>query len=141
MPWIDTDKYDETDSCPICHELYGTTQAIYETPCHHKFHNNCLNDFCEYNKGNIVCPVCRGNVGNTCMDVYAFMAKNLGNASGAPLFHGNENITQIYNKQPETTGGKRYKKKQTKKTRTKIRRIRRKRRTRKLNKNSRKNCG
>jgi|688.fasta_scaffold439057_2 hypothetical protein len=114
MSWIDTNEYDENDVCTICHENYGTTQAIYKTICNHKFHNNCLNDYCEHKNGDILCPVCRADIDYACMDVWAFKNKALGNTSGAPLFNGNEHITSIYNNQTETSGGRRYRKKQTK---------------------------
>jgi hypothetical protein len=70
--WLGVNQYNPDDICSICHENYGTSQAIYKTPCNHVFHNNCLNQYCEMYEGNIVCPICRSDLGDSCMDVWAF---------------------------------------------------------------------
>jgi hypothetical protein len=134
MSWIDKNKYDPHEICPICHEEYGTTQGIYKTSCNHIFHNNCLNEYCELNNGEIQCPVCRGDLGHTCMDVWAFKEKSLGTDNDDKLFNGNQDILDIYNNQSSSQGGKRVKK--TKKTKRRIsknmisRKLRRKIKTR-----------
>ena len=40
--WVGLNEYNPTDDCPICQHEFGTTQAIFKTPCGHLFHNNCL---------------------------------------------------------------------------------------------------
>ena len=61
-------EYDPNEACPICLNDFGTSQAIFQTKCGHNFHNDCLQEYCRSNRGNIVCPVCRANVGNACRD-------------------------------------------------------------------------
>ena len=100
MSWLSIDEYNSNDICPICHEEYGTTQAIYKTECGHIFHNNCLNDYCEHYDGNIVCPMCRANIGeNACMDVWAFKNKALGRLNNDLYFRNNPHVQSIYNSQ------------------------------------------
>lgn len=107
--WLDTSEYTPTDICQICQEEYGTEQAIFRTPCGHDFHNNCLNGYCESQNGNILCPVCRANIGESCMDVWAFKEHALGSSNGAPLFNGNQHILNIYNGALPYQGGRRRK--------------------------------
>ena len=133
MPWIDTTQYNQSDICPICHEEYGTTKAIYKTVCNHNFHNDCLHDYCESTNSEILCPICRSNLGYACTDVWAFKEKALENSRGGPLFNGNEHILKIYNAQQ---GGRR--RKRIKKTTIKKNKIKRKtRKTRKSRKTNR----
>ena len=94
--WVDVTEYNKNDLCPICLEDYGTEQAIFKTPCNHMFHNNCLNKYCERNQGNVVCPVCRSDIGHSCMDVWAFKEKALGKPDEKPLFDS-QHIYNIYN--------------------------------------------
>lgn len=96
--WVDVAEYNKDDLCPICHEIYGIEHAIFKTPCNHMFHNNCLDQYCETYEGNVQCPVCRSNIGNSCMSVWAFKTKSLGNPDGKPLFDS-EHIYKIYNSQ------------------------------------------
>lgn len=65
---IQIGDYDPDEVCPICLNEFGTSQAIFQTKCGHNFHNDCLQNYCRSNRGNIVCPVCRANVGNACRD-------------------------------------------------------------------------
>jgi hypothetical protein len=134
MSWLDNNEYKEHELCSICQEIYGTTQAIFKTKCNHNFHNNCLNDYCEHKKGKILCPVCRANIEDSCMDVWAFKNKALGNISGEQLFNGKEHVLNIYNNQPEVDSarGIRYKKRRTRITK------RTRRTKRNLNKKTRK---
>ncbi len=52
-------------NCAIClNSLLYKKDLIYALKCHHMFHNNCINDYCEYgwkdNKHKLLsCPVCR----------------------------------------------------------------------------------
>lgn len=108
MSWIDPSQYDANDICPICHDNYGTTQAIFKTKCNHIFHNDCLNGYCETYNGEVLCPVCRSDIEYACTDVWAFKEKALGNQNGDPLFNGNQHILSIYNN--EHQGGRRRKK-------------------------------
>ncbi len=109
--WQDVDKYNPKDKCSICYEEYGTTQAIYKTPCNHMFHNNCLNEYCEHHEGEIVCPLCRADIEYTCMDVWAFKNKSLGSQKG--IIFDNEHVDKIYNSQT-MQGGRRKRRKLTK---------------------------
>jgi len=101
MSWVDPSQYDAAEGCPICSEDYGIEKAIYKTPCNHLFHNNCLEEYCESQRGNITCPMCRQDVGDACTDVWAFKTKTLGNPHGNELFHGNQHLLQIYHAQPD----------------------------------------
>jgi len=116
MPWLDKDEYTPDDLCTICHDTYGTSQAIYKTNCNHNFHNNCLNEYCETYSGEVVCPVCRSDIEYGCMDVWAFKEKALGNPRGEPLFNGNEHVTAIYNEQLAPQGGRRRNKRSNRKS-------------------------
>lgn len=129
MTWIDTSQYNPNDICPICHEKYGTAKAIYKTNCNHIFHNDCLNEYCELQQGEITCPLCRADVGNLCMDVWAFKEHALGNSTGGPLFNGNQHILDIYNGNPYVyQGGRRRKRVKNTKRRSRKNRRRTKRR-------------
>jgi hypothetical protein len=129
MSWIDSTQYDEKEPCPICHEKYGKTKGIYRASCGHIFHNDCLNDYCDHLNGVIVCPLCRKDVGNLCIDVWAFKEKALSNNSGEPLFNGNKEILNAYNGTHK--GGKKHKKVKNTKRRRVGRRIKIKRTYRK----------
>jgi hypothetical protein len=135
--WLSLSKYDHNDICPMCHENYGTTQAIFKTPCNHLFHNDCLNDYCEAHNGNVVCPVCRSDLGYSCTNVWAFKEGALTDREDAPLpFQNDEHILNIYRNQVPPQGGKRRRprKMKTRKMkkrsrRSKSRRTRRSRKT------------
>lgn len=129
MSWIDPSQYDPNDICPICHDNYGTTQAIYKTPCNHIFHNDCLYGYCEAQEGEIVCPVCRSDIEYTCMDVWGFKKNALGNPRGEPLFNGNQHILAIYNNEPPVQGGRRIKRKKSRRNKRTKRRVNKKRKT------------
>jgi hypothetical protein len=121
MSWIDPTEYNETDLCSICQDVLGNVQAIYKTACNHKFHNDCLDAYCESKHGQIKCPSCRADVGeDTCLSVSAFKEHTLGNPQGTPLFHGNQHVLDIYN--GNVHGGKRRKtKRKGKRRKTRIR--------------------
>jgi hypothetical protein len=70
--WVGLNEYNPTDDCPICQNEFGTTQAIFKTPCGHLFHNNCLLSWCDEKGGDIECPMCRSDIAEYCNDVYAF---------------------------------------------------------------------
>ncbi len=63
---IDVSQFDPKELCPICLNEYGNNLAVFQTNCGHKFHNDCLQDYCRSQRGNVVCPVCRTNVGDAC---------------------------------------------------------------------------
>lgn len=111
--WLELNQYNPDDMCSICHENYGTTQAIYKTPCNHIFHNNCLNEYCEMYEGDVVCPICRSNLGDSCMDVWAFKEQSL---SDQLPFKEDEHIVNIYQNQGQSAqqGGKKRKSRRTK---------------------------
>jgi len=127
--WVDDTEYTPSEICTLCDKPYGSSQAIFKTPCNHLFHNNCLNKYCEEYKNN-ECPVCGKDIGYSCTDVMAFKDKVLGNDKG-PLFEGNDKILKIYNDQE---GGKkrRSKKRRTKRNRNKRNRTKRNRNKRRF---------
>lgn len=138
MSWINPSEYDPNEICALCQEEYGITTGIYKTDCNHIFHNDCLNDYCKHENGEIKCPLCRSDIEDACNDVWSFKNYLLGSASGKPLFNGNQHIQDIYNKNnPSSSAGKRNKRPQSnkiKKTKRKInknRKIRTKRRRKK----------
>lgn len=129
MSMIDLSQYNPDDICPICHEKYGTTKGIYKTDCGHIFHNDCLYEFCEHKHGDISCPMCRADLGQTCHAVAAFKEKALGD--DVHLFNGNQHILDIYRNQISAQGGRRRKiRKSVKKTKRTKRRASKNRRTR-----------
>jgi len=65
MTWLKIDEYIHDDVCSICQDEYGIEQAIYKTGCGHRFHNDCLVNYClhsinEEEHGELKCPFCRG---------------------------------------------------------------------------------
>ena len=138
--WVGVNEYNPQDICPICHEDYGTTQAIFKTPCGHFFHNNCLLGYCDANQGDIECPMCRSDIAEYCNDVYAFKERLLGDPDGSPLFEDdkNDHILNIYNNQEGGKKRRNSKKRNSRKRNTRNRNSRnrnsRKRNSRKRNK-------
>eukprot|EP00672_Neobodo_designis_P019018 CAMPEP_0174853134 /NCGR_PEP_ID=MMETSP1114-20130205/27378_1 /TAXON_ID=312471 /ORGANISM="Neobodo designis, Strain CCAP 1951/1" /LENGTH=432 /DNA_ID=CAMNT_0016087755 /DNA_START=27 /DNA_END=1321 /DNA_ORIENTATION=- len=58
---------DEGDSCTICLEAYdSSTSEAVETPCHHKFHRDCIVEFIQHklrtSLDDLVCPMCRATI-------------------------------------------------------------------------------
>jgi hypothetical protein len=138
--WVDDTEYDPLKFCTLCDKEYGTSKAIFKTPCDHLFHNNCLKDYCEdkekeekikkvknkeYKMEAPGCPVCGKDIGYSCIDVWAFKEKLLGNPDGNPLFEGNKHILDIYDAQVQDQEG--GKKRRTKRNRTKRNRTKRNR--------------
>jgi hypothetical protein len=76
--------------------------------------------------GEILCPICRSDIGFSCLDVDAFKEKYLGNMDGKPLFNNNEHINKIYNSQVNEGGGKKRRKSKTKSKKSKRREINKK---------------
>ena len=53
--------------CPICHEKIEETDNIPLLPCNHKFHNECLANYCNHkNNHDVLCPLCRTNITQSC---------------------------------------------------------------------------
>ena len=53
--------------CPICHEKIKETDNIPLLPCNHKFHSECLGNYCNHkNNRDVLCPVCRTNITQSC---------------------------------------------------------------------------
>jgi hypothetical protein len=143
VSWLEPSEYNPTDICSICHDDFGTQQAIYKTPCNHIFHNNCLNDYCE-NAGSIFaseddeqmfmlpCPMCRANLDeNVCNDVWAFEEHAL-----APEYveeiASKPHVLRIYQQGESlaSQGGKRKRRRATKKRTMKYKKSRKNRKTR-----------
>ena len=47
------------DKCPIC--LERINKKFYKTNCNHKFHIECLKQWCD-GKNICLCPLCKGNL-------------------------------------------------------------------------------
>ena len=130
--WLEPDEYDENEDCAICFEPLGTTQAIFQLSCGHKFHNNCLVNWCEAKQGDITCPLCRAPVdSDVCNSVWSFQEDALDESSIRNLPH----TLSIYKK--GSSGGK-LNKKRRRKTATKKRKNNKKTRTRKNRRRMRK---
>ena len=131
--WLEPDEYDKNEDCAICFEPLGTTQAIFQLNCGHKFHNNCLLKWCDSKEGNITCPLCRAPADEgVCNSVYAFKEHVLDESSISNLPH----ILSIYEK--GSSGGKLNKKRRKRKTATIKRKNNKKTRTRKNRRQMRK---
>ena len=54
--------------CPICHEKIEETDTdIPRLPCNHKFHTECLVNYCNHkNNHDVLCPLCRENITQSC---------------------------------------------------------------------------
>lgn len=53
--------------CPICHEKIEETDNIPILPCNHKFHKDCLVNYCNHkNNHHVLCPLCRENITQSC---------------------------------------------------------------------------
>lgn len=115
--WLSLEQYASNEICGICLDEFGNKQAIYQLPCGHKFHNNCLVDFCEHNRGEISCPMDRIRVPeNDCHAVWAFKNKALGTPSNSVPIFSNNFLMNMYD--THQNGGKCYfcKKKHRQKT-------------------------
>lgn len=133
--WLEPSEYDETEDCAICQEPLGQEQAIYQLRCGHKFHNNCLVNWCEAQKGSITCPLCRTDAGEgVCNGVWAFKEHGLGYMTTDKLSQNSPHTYAIYEKEP--SGGKLIKKRKRKTT--KKRKNNKKTRTRKNRRQMRK---
>ena len=140
-------QYDPTEMCVICQESFGVEQAIYQLDeCKHKFHTNCLHEFCKTNAmgsfdnnyREMKCPLCRKEVPNECcVDVDNFVNNRIPNIRRLP-----SSVISIYNKQRKQDrirqdsirqgGGDRQGSRQCKKSRKRKRKTRRARNTRRL---------
>jgi hypothetical protein len=118
MPWIT--KYNPDDLCPICNQEFTREKGVYKlVPCEHIFHNDCLSDYCEHEKGKIKCPLCRTDTEEyMCMDVWAFKNYALKRSS----LPRNKHLLKMYDKnKPPSVGGKKTKRNGSKNRRTKRR--------------------
>lgn len=53
--------------CTICHDKIEETYNIPLLPCNHKFHNECLVNYCNHkNNHDVLCPLCRTNITQSC---------------------------------------------------------------------------
>ena len=132
--WLSNKQYDPTEICVICQEPFGVEQAIYQLDeCKHKFHTNCLHEFCktkamgsfdnDYRVMN--CPLCRNEVSRqSCVDVDNFVNNRIPNTRILSTY-----VRNIYNKQRSQDSIRQGGGRQCKKSRRK-RRTRRERKTR-----------
>jgi len=49
----------DTEQCPVCLETFEEGMTVVETPCNHKFHNNCISRWLQSHS---TCPVCRASL-------------------------------------------------------------------------------
>ncbi len=63
--------------CPICLEIIRSDHI--KTKCGHDFHKECLIEWCEnqQKKTNIKCPVCRGDIQETCEKIIPFDSEKI----------------------------------------------------------------
>ena len=47
------------DDCPICFDSINNDEEKYLTPCNHKFHKKCIEDWIKINN---TCPICRADI-------------------------------------------------------------------------------
>ncbi len=50
----------ENEICSICYD--DINELAYKTPCNHKYHINCLDEYEKISKVTIKCPICRGEL-------------------------------------------------------------------------------
>ena len=59
------------DTCPICFE-HLSLRPIITTKCKHTYHEDCLIGWCSAQRANKTCPVCRGDIKDTCEAIGPF---------------------------------------------------------------------
>ena len=59
------------DTCPICFE-HLSLRPIVTTKCKHTYHEDCLIGWCSAQRANKTCPVCRGDIRDTCEAIGPF---------------------------------------------------------------------
>ena len=59
------------DTCPICFE-HLSLRPIVTTKCKHTYHEDCLIGWCSAQRANKTCPVCRGDIKDTCEAIGPF---------------------------------------------------------------------
>ena len=84
--------------CPICLEIIRSDHI--KTKCGHDFHKECLIEWCEnqQKKTNIKCPVCRGDIQETCDKIIPFDSTNIfkyTNIAGADKKRRSESIAKV----------------------------------------------
>ena len=84
--------------CPICLETIRSNHI--KTKCGHDFHKECLIEWCknQQKKTNIKCPVCRGDIQETCDKIIPFDSTNIfkyTNIAGADKKRRSESIAKV----------------------------------------------
>ena len=59
--------------CSICLKPMDNVNVLIATDCKHTFHKDCLRRWCQ-TQANKKCPLCRGDISNTCTDLSAAAA-------------------------------------------------------------------
>ena len=84
--WLLSSQYDANDLCVICQEPYGNKRVVYQLPCTHIFHADCLHRMCEHrNIGQLnyqyqpmQCPLCKSEFSSEdCINIDQFMQRKL----------------------------------------------------------------
>jgi hypothetical protein len=60
----------EHSECPICYEKIENEMVTWTTPCQHKYHTWCLEEWKE--RGHSTCPMCR-----TCIFNYVIVEQDM----------------------------------------------------------------
>ena len=63
------------NTCAIC--LDRITSTNVKTKCKHNFHKRCLIGWCKHTKDTPTCPVCRGDIKNTCVKIMPFDSEDV----------------------------------------------------------------
>jgi hypothetical protein len=95
--WYISSEIKPEEECAICVKSFEETpsEIIFKTDCGHLFHNNCLNQHCNYSKNSTQkCPLCRRNITNDCTNVWNFKHMKMDNYSFT-----NPAVKQIYDAQ------------------------------------------
>ena len=58
------------NTCPIC--LDRIVSGNIKTTCKHNFHKKCLIGWCNGNRDNVKCPICRSDINDTCKKILPF---------------------------------------------------------------------
>ena len=79
------------NTCSIC--LDRITSGNVKTKCKHNFHKQCLIGWCQKNRDDAKCPICRSNINATCKKILPFNSGEIFRYIGSSLPH-NRDVTQ-----------------------------------------------
>ena len=76
------------NTCSIC--LDRITSGNVKTKCRHKFHKQCLIGWCQQNRDDTKCPICRGDINATCKKILPFDSGEIFRYTGINGSHNRE---------------------------------------------------